>query len=222
MKRLVLVLVLAVASTLGAGSSSVLAAGSGAANAHALPQSEIFATNNTATITDPNDPRLHTRLVRFEHQVDDIIRDGGAQPRRSTLLDGVFWSSDQQAITYETSREFDVDRTDPAELHTIADAVRVQFHQESVLTFEFLPRTSPRVNAVQIETPGIDVQRLHDGLVANPTLRDELVGGSVTKQHELILIASLSDLAMAQQFIASLGGTPSASTIEYGADEFVG
>src|SRR2546421_11983423 len=97
MKRLVLVLVLAVASTLGAGSSSVLAAGSGAANAHALPQSEIFATNNTATITDPNDPRLHTRLVRFEHQVDDIIRDGGAQPRRSTLLDGVFWSSDQQA-----------------------------------------------------------------------------------------------------------------------------
>lgn len=221
MKRLVLVLVLALGSTLGAGSSSALAAAPAAA-AHALPQSEIFATDNTAIITDPNDPRLQTRLVRFDHQVDDIIRDGGAQARRSTLLDGVFWSSDQQAITYETSREFDVDRTDPAELHAIADTIRVQFHQESVLTFEFLPRTSPRVNAVQIETQGIDVQRLHDGLLANPTLRDELVGGSVTKQHELILIASLGDLALAQQFIASLGGSAASSTVRYGADEFVG
>ena len=29
------------------------------------PAAEIFATNNTATITDPNDPRLRTRLVAF-------------------------------------------------------------------------------------------------------------------------------------------------------------
>lgn len=217
MKRSFAILVLTFAALLAMG-------GAQDALAAALPHgpTEIFATNNTATITDPNDPRLATRLIGFEHQVDTIIREGDAQARSSILLDGVFWSSDLQQTTYETSREFDVARATPTELHDIADTIRVQFHQESVLTFEFLPQTSSRVNAVQIETPGVDVQRLHDGLVANPAIRDELVGGSVTKQHELILIASLGDRALAQQFIASIGGSAAGSTVRYGADEFVG
>lgn len=217
MKRSVAILVLAFAAAFAlVGVQEALAAD--------LPHgpAEIFATSNTAIITDPSDPRLDTRLTGFEHQVDAIIRDGDAQARSSILLDGVFWSSDLQQTTYETSREFDVARATPTELHDVADTIRVRFHQESVLTFELLPRTSNRVNAVQIETPGIDVRRLHDGLVANPAIRDELVGGSVTKQHELILIASLGDLALAQQFIASLGGSAASSTVRYGADEFVG
>jgi hypothetical protein len=221
MKRLLAVLVLALATTFALGGAQDALA---AASAGPVPRgpSEIFATNNTAIITDPNDPRLDTRLVGFEVQVDSLIRQGGAQPRRSLLVDGVFWSSDLQQTTYETSREFDVARATPTELHAIADTIRVQFRQESVLTFRLLPQASPDVNAVQIETPGIDVQRLHDGLVANPAIRDELVGGSVTRQHELILIASLDDLALAQQFIASIGGSAATSTIQYGADEFVG
>jgi hypothetical protein len=220
MKRLSAVLVLALAAVFAF--SGVTNAQAAAAPPATHGPSEIFATDNTAIITDPNDPRLDTRLIGFEHQVDDFIRDGGAQPHKSTLVDGVFWSSDLQQTTYETSREFDVARATPTELHDIADAIRVQFHQESVLTFELLPQNSPRVNAVQIETPGVDVTRLHDGLVANPAIRDELVGGSVTKQHVLILIASLADLTLAQQFIASLGGSTADTRVRYGADEFVG
>jgi len=57
----------------------------------ATPQAEIFATNNTSVITDPDDPRLRTRLVRFGHQVQRIIRENGGVPRGSTLVDGGDW-----------------------------------------------------------------------------------------------------------------------------------
>jgi len=142
MKRHLAVLVLALATTFALGGAQDALA---APSAGPVPQgpSEIFATNNTAIITDPNDPRLDTRLVGFEVQVDSLIRHGGAQPRRSLLPDGVFWSSDLRQTTYETSREFDVARATPTELHAVAD-----------------------------------------------TIRDELVGGSVTRQLELILIAA--------------------------------
>jgi len=221
MRRQLAILVLALATTFALGGAQDALA---AASAGPVPQgpSMIFATDNTAIITDPNDPRLDTRLVGFEVQVESIVRHGGAQPRRSLLVDGVFWSSDLQQITYETSREFDVARATPTELHDIADTIRVRFHQESVLTFRLLPQASPDVNAVLIETPGIDVQRLHDGLVANPAVRDELVGGSVTTQHELLEIASIGDLDLALRFIASIGGNPANTRIQYGADEFVG
>src|SRR2546423_5518599 len=121
MRRSFAILTLAFAALLAlGGAQDVLAA--------ELPHgpSEIFATNNTAIITDPNDPRLATRLIGFEHQVDRIIREGDAQARSSILLDGVFWSSDLQQTTYETSREFDVARATPTELHDIADTIRVQ------------------------------------------------------------------------------------------------
>jgi hypothetical protein len=186
-----------------------------------LPQAEIFATSNTAIITDPGDPRLKTRLIAFEHQVDSIVRDGGAEPEGSTLLNGVFWSSSLQQATYERSREFEVTHTNPTQLHDIAHVISVQFHQESALTFELLPRTSPRVDALEVEVPGIDVRELHDKLVADPAARDHLQGGSVTLHNRLILIGGLSDLSLVQRFVTELGGTWPASTIRYGAWEFV-
>ncbi|TDD58633.1 hypothetical protein E1298_47015 [Actinomadura rubrisoli] len=192
------------------------------ARASGSPQAEIFATDNTAIITDPADPRLRTHLHRFDRQVRRIVHDNGARTRRSALLDGVFWSSDLQQVTYERSRRFDVDRTDMIELRHIAGLVRKEFHQESVLTFEYLPRTSPRADAVRIEVPGLDVRRLHDGLVADPAARDELFGGSVTMRGQLILVAELADLDVARAFVTRIGGDWNGAAIRYGDREFVG
>jgi hypothetical protein len=193
----------------------------GPADAARPPQAEIFATNNTAIITDPADPRLNTRLVRFAQQARRIIRDNGARPGGSTLLDGVFWSADLGQTTYERSREFDVSRTDPIELRHIAELIRKRFDQESVLTFEPLPRTSARADAIEVEIPGLDVQRLHDGLVADPVARDHLQGGSVTLDGTLILVAALADLDLVQTFVTELGGDWTKRSLRYGDLEFV-
>jgi hypothetical protein len=227
MKRLlaalVLALVLALAATpAAAGSHSALAAPSATAAEAGAPRSEIFATSNTAIITDPQDPRLRTQLKAFEHQVDEIIDDGGADPGRSTLLNGVFWSATLGQTTYERSREFDVEHVTPPRLHDIAEVIRTRFHQESVLTFELLPRTSARVDAVEVEVPGLDVRRLHDGLVADPIARDHLSGGSVTLRGRLILVADLADLDLVHRFVVELGGDWALRTVRYGAHEFVG
>lgn len=124
------------------------------------PTAEIFATDNTAIITDPDDPRLRTRLTRFDHEVRAIIRAHGARPAASTLLDGVFWSEAGQQATYERSREFDVNRVGRDGLHHIAGVIAKEYDQEAVLTFRCLPRTSPETDAVEIEVPGVRASRL--------------------------------------------------------------
>jgi len=45
---------------------------------------EIFATNNTAVITNQHDPRLHTLLLAFASEVREMIHDGGGRPGNST------------------------------------------------------------------------------------------------------------------------------------------
>ena len=203
---------------------SPLAAGTATAEAPSPGpvRAQIFATNNTAIISDPDDPRLRTRLVRFERRVRAIIRANGADPGRSTLLDGVFWSESLGRTTYERSRAFDVSRVSPAGLHHIADIVRKTYHQESVLTFAYLPKTSPQAGAVEIEVPGVDVRRLHDALVADPDARTRLGGGSVTTAGRLILVADRSDLGLARRLVSEIGGTWSSAAVRYGAEEFVG
>ncbi|MEV6950337.1 hypothetical protein [Streptomyces sp. NPDC051183] len=207
--------------TLGAAGTGTAQA-SPSSPARGCPTAEIFATNNTATITDPADPRLKTRLTRFDHDVRDIIRTHGAKPGASTLLDGVFWSGDLKQATYERSREFDVNRVGPAGLHHIADVIRKEYKQESVLTFRCLPRTSPETDAVEIRADGVNPTRLHDALLADPEVRDRLGGGSVTVGGRLILIAPLADLPLARKFTESLGVDWSKAEIRYGDEEFVG
>jgi hypothetical protein len=185
-------------------------------------QAEIFATNNTHVITDPNDPRLDTQLTLFALKVETIIRANGGVPRGSTLVDGVFWSSSGQYVTYERSRDFDVDGVDELELRHIAELVRKEFDQQSVLTFRHLPMASPEVDAVRVEVPGVDVRRLYEGLVADPVVRDRLGGGSVTLDGRLILVAGVTDLSLVRAFVATLGGDWQAAEVEYGAWEFVG
>ena len=187
---------------------------------HHQPAAEIFATNNTATITDPNDPRLKDRLVRFGAQVQGIIATNGAWPGCSTLLNGVFWSDDLKTATYERSREFDVDHVSAAGLHHIASVIRKQYQQESVLTFQYLP--SSTADSIEVEVPGVTVRQLFDGLAADPALREELGGGSVTADGDrLALIADKSELASIQKFIGVLGASWSKATVAYGHLEFV-
>lgn len=185
------------------------------------PTAEIFATPNTAIITDPADPRLRNRLTAFDHEVRGIIRANGARPGASTLLDGVFWSGDLKQATYERSREFDVNRIGRDGLHHLAGVVAKQYHQESVLTFRCLPRTSPEADAVEIRAQGVSRTRLHDTLLADPEARDELGGGSTTLDGQLVLVAPLADLPLAQRFTKELGVDWQTVQVRYGDEEFV-
>jgi hypothetical protein len=207
---------LAAAVLAGAGAESALAHGSG------LPDAELFATNNTAVITDPADPRLDDPLRAFGRKVERIIHRGGGRPRGSQLLDGVFFSSDLGTTTFERSRDFDIDRVTPAELHDIAERVRVRFGQESVLTFDHPERPGDPVDAVQVEVPGVSAQALRDGLLADAEARETLFGGSVTLDGRLILIADLANLGLVERFVTAIGGDFAAATVRTGDSEFVG
>jgi hypothetical protein len=191
--------------------------------AAAAPQQapEIFATNNTAVITNPDDPRLKTRLIRFDAEVRAIIATNGGRTKDSTLLDGVFWSSNLRQTTYERSRKFDVRGLSTAGLRHTADTIRKQYRQESVLTFEFLPASSPRANAIQVEVEDVTAQQLRTGLANDPEAREKLGGGSVTLDDELILVADENDLGLVKRFVAEVGGNWKKATVRSGAWEFV-
>ena len=171
-----------------------------------LPDAEIIAANTLAIITDPADPRLDDRLVPFKRQVRRIIRRGGGVPRRSQLLDGVFFSSLLNLTTFQRSRDFDVDCVSRAELRDIAETIRRRFLQQSVLTFDYPERPWDPVNAVEVEVPGVDVGRVRDGFLADADARRRIMGASVTLDGRLILIAALADLGIVERFVTEIGG----------------
>jgi hypothetical protein len=200
---------------------ALVAPQSALADGHRLPDAQIFATNNTAVITDPADPRLRDPLKGFAREVERIVAKGGGSPRGSQLLDGVFFSSDLGTTTFERSREFDVDHVADDELHAIADTVRDRFDQESVLTFDNLPSGNDEINAVELEVPGVSAQALRDGLLADQEARERLFGGSVTQDEHLLLVASLEDAELARTFAGQIGGDLDRAQTRYGESEFV-
>ncbi len=212
-------LVVATAATAATGS---LAADTASAKGGRLPDAEMLATNSLAIITDPADPRLQDRLVGFKREVRQIIRRGGGKPRRSQLLDGVFFSSLLGITTFQRSRDFDLDRVSDQELYDIAETVRQRFLQQSVLTFDYPERPWDRVDAVELEVPGVDADALRNGFQADAEARERLQGGSVTLDGRLLLIASLEDLALAKRFVTEIGGDLRDATIRPGRVEFVG
>ncbi|MEU3726467.1 hypothetical protein [Streptomyces sp. NPDC031705] len=220
LRALVAVGVLALASA-GTGTAAQADPRPPASGSTGCPAAEIYATDNTAVITDPADTRLKKRLKRFDREVREIIRAHGARPGSSTLLDGVFWSEEEQQATYERSREFDVERVDADGLHHIADVVRKQYRQESVLTFRCLPRTSPETDAVEIQAQGVTATRLREALLADAEARSRLGGGSVALDGRLILVAPLADLQLARKFTARLGVDWNSVEVRYGDEEFV-
>jgi hypothetical protein len=189
---------------------------------HREPDAEIFATNNTRLITDPADPALHDRLRGFAAKVKRVIRRGGGVPARSQLLDGVFFSAAFRTTTFERSREFDLNHVSIRQLHDIAETIRVRFRQQSVLTFDHLRARDARVDAVELEVPGITADALRFGMLADAQAREELFGGSVTQDHRLLLVAELADLRLAKRFAARIGGDLADAGLHYGDSEFVG
>ena len=204
--------------------AALCSVGADAASADAgrLPDAEVFASNTTAVITDPADPRLDARLARFKRDVHRIIRRGGGLPRDSQLVDGVFFSTILGFTTFQRSREFDVDGVSRRELRAIADRVRRRYHQQSVLTFDYPERRSDSIDAIEVEVPGISAQDLRDGFQADAEARTRLGGGSVTLDGRLILIASLEDFALVERFVGVIGGDFRQATIRGGRREFVG
>ena len=202
--------------------AALLAAAAPDAATARLPDAEVFAANTTEVITDPADPRLDARLAGFRQQVGRIIRRGGGRAGASELLDGVFFSSILGFATFQRSREFDVHSVARRELRAIADTVRRRFHQQSVLTFDYPDRRSDPVDAVELEVPGVSARRLRDGFAADEAARERLLGGSVTLDHRLILIASLRDLRLAKRFARSIGGRIEDARVRRGDREFVG
>ena len=192
-----------------------------AAAAAGAPDAEIFATDNTALITDLDDPRLDDPLTRFARTVERIVDRGGGQPRGTQLLDGVFFSSDLGGTTFERSRRFDVDRVSDGELHAIADRVRRRFLQQSVLTFDHLHKRDREVDAILLEVPGVTAQALRDGLLADPDAQERLFGGSVTLDGRLLLVAALEDAGLARDFARRIGGDLEGARTSYGEREFV-
>ncbi|MFF0473778.1 hypothetical protein [Streptomyces sp. NPDC004284] len=207
--------------------AALLLGAAGAPGAHAgpgprdCPAAEIFATDNTAIITDPDDPRLDTRLTRFGHEVRRIVRAHGARPGASELLDGVFWSEELRQATYERSREFDVERVGRDGLRRIAGVIAERYDQEAVLTFRCLPRTSPETDAVEIEVPGVRASGLREALLADPEAREKLGGGSVTVDGRLLLVAPVDDLPPARRLTTALGADWDRAQVRYGDREFV-
>ena len=192
---------------------ALLAIAAPAAAAHGQ-DAEIFATDNTATITDPRDPRLDDHLKGFARRVERIIDDGGGRSRGSELLDGVFFGDE---LTFERSRRFAVDRVDDDELNDIAETIRRRFLQQSVLTFD----PDGPVDAVLLEVPGVSAKALQNGLSEDQEARERLFGGSVTLDRHLLLVAALEDAQFARGFAKRIGGDLKRAKTRYGARRFV-
>jgi hypothetical protein len=100
--------------------------------------------------------------------------------------------------------------------------VRARFGQESVLTFDYPERATDLVDALEVEVPGLDAERLRNGLLADAEARERLFGGSVTLDGRLLLIAGLEDLGLVERFVTDLGGDFGAAQVRQGHREFVG
>lgn len=185
------------------------------------PTAELFATTNTATITDPADPRLNDQLSLFETEVNlNALMELGVAVG-SEKVDGVFWSDQSQQITYEPARRFELACTSSENLCWIADDLRLRHNQEAVLGIVYLPEDNERTDGFLIRVPGVDRTRLHDALLTDSAARDRLGGGSITADGTLILVANRSDLAIAKSFIEGLGAQWDPSAVRYGDRELV-
>jgi hypothetical protein len=183
---------------------------------------ELFASDNTAVITETGAGQSRDGLELFEIQADVTIAQHGAAATGSTLLDGVLWSKELQRITSERSREFRLCAPDGS-LRTAAEALGRQFNQHAVLTFDYLPQNAPGENGVIVNVPGVDAARFGDALAADSAAHNRLRGGSVTTtDHTLILLAADDDLDLARRLVGEAGGSWDAATIAHGRlDEVV-
>ncbi|NNH68439.1 hypothetical protein HLB23_00820 [Nocardia uniformis] len=186
-----------------------------------LPTAELFGTWNTATITDPADPRLDDPLTQFELEVNLTAAMELGLTVHSEPIDSVYWSQQSQQITYEPARRFELACTGRDNLCWIADDLKVRYNQEAVLGIEFLPADHERADGFLVRVPGIDLTRLHDALMADPVARERLGGGSITEDGTLILVADRADLDVARTFVQGLGAQWDPAAVRYGDRQLV-
>ncbi|MGW4356080.1 hypothetical protein ACWELJ_28735 [Nocardia sp. NPDC004582] len=184
------------------------------------PTGELFATTNTATITDPADPRLTDRLDLLNLDENFTALTELALPVDSRVVDGVFWSAGT-GLTYERSRQFQLACTDYKNLCWVADDLRGRYRQEAVLTFEYLPGEDTRADGFTVTVTGIDRTRFGAALAADPVAGERLGGGSFTDSGDLILVADRADTDLVREFVTALGGDWNTGRIRYGDREFV-
>ena len=156
----------------------------------------------------------------FASHVDGTILANAALPVGSDLVHGAFWSEDLQQLIFESSRQFHLACVDEGELSRIAELVVGQFGQESVLTFTYLSDDAPADSFIA-EVPGVDVQRFHNALAADPDARSRLGGGSITEDGSLVLVAAHEDAEVAKRVVAVSGGELELSGVRHGTGRFV-
>lgn len=166
---------------------------------------ELFVADSTAPL--------------FEAQADVTIALTGAAVTGSTPVDGVYWSGALRRSAEERSREFHLCG---GSSHAAAEALRRQFDQEAVLTFDYLPQHAAGQDAILIAVPDVDIDRFGAALAADPAARDRIRGGSVTTTDRiLLLVAGNDDRDVARRLVAEAGGNWDAASIAYGRREFV-
>ncbi|MFI9507862.1 hypothetical protein [Nocardia sp. NPDC052566] len=218
-------------ATVVALTCALLTAGSGTADAYgpwscapenpSRPTAELFGTWNTATITDPADPRLTDPLTQFELEVNLTAAMELGLTVHSEHTVEVHWSEQSQQVTYAPARRFELACTGRDNLCWIADDLRIRYHQPAVLGIEFLPADDERADGFLVSVPNTDRNRLRDALIADPLARDHLGGGALTADDTLILIADRNDLDTAQTFIQAVGAQWNPAAIRYGDRQLV-
>lgn len=176
---------------------------------------ELFASDNSDTL-GPDELRM------FETQAEATLALNRAPATGSALVDGVFWSDEIQQVTIERARQFHLCVVDKPTLLAAAEALRRQFDQQAVLTFDYLSEDARDSQAAIIAVPGIDFARFRDAFIADEAAHHPLLGGSVTTaEPKLILIASKGDLGIARRLVEASGGDWATATIAYGDRELV-
>jgi hypothetical protein len=93
--------------------------------------------------------------------------------------------------------------------------------RRSRLVDDHAERRRDPVDAVEVEVPGVDAQRLRFGFVADAEARQRLMGGSVTLGGRLVLVTGLGDLPLVERFATALGGRYARAKVRPGRREFV-
>lgn len=195
---------------------TVVAHGSANAEPGICHPAELFVADNSDS-PGSDEPWL------FELPAGATLALNGAPVSGSVLVDGVFWSDEMQQVTIERAREFHVCAVDEPALHAAAEAVRRQFNQQAVLTFDYPTEDARDAHATLITVPGIDFARFRDAFIADEAAHHQLLGGSVTTTVDpaLILVTRNSDLDIARRLVEASGGDWATAVIAYGDREIV-
>lgn len=188
------------------------------ANGDTCRPAELYAAHGHDDTGDPDDTgNSDDRL--FELQAGLTLILNGATVTGSTLLDGVFWDGELHQVSYEHARQFHLCVADQPTLHNAAEALRHQFDQQAVLTFDYLPENA--ADAITVTAPDIDIARFRAAFVADAAAQRRLKGGSVSVERTLILVADKSDLDIARRLVGAAGGDWATATVASGNREFV-